>query len=172
MRKLTRTAVTAAVCAPLFLALPAVASAVGPTDVTYAFSSDGSTVTNTITNNSGTPLTCSTSVAPAPGGVLPPVRELSTGQLYESGTVQIGVSTQTVANIPDGSYVALASCARTDTDPALWVSSYPGVSDILRLSVNPAYEVQEASPIVILPADGPAAIVTNFLRQLGAAFGS
>jgi hypothetical protein len=172
MRMLTRTAVAAAVWAPLFLAAPAVASAVGPTDVSFAFTSDGSTVTNTITNNSGTPLTCSTSVAQAPGGVLPPVKELSAEQLYKSGTVLRGVSTQTVTDIPDGSYVALASCARTEADPALWVSSYPGVSEILRLYPYPAYEVQEASPVLILPAGGPVQIVTDFLRQLGSVFGS
>ncbi|GGG15906.1 hypothetical protein GCM10007304_32490 [Rhodococcoides trifolii] len=148
------------------------ASAVGPTDVSFAFSSDGSTVTNTITNNSGTPLTCSTSVAAAPGGVLPAVTELSTEQLYESGTVATGTSTQTVRDIPDGSYVALGSCGRAESDPALWVSSYPGVNDVLRLYPYPAYEVQEASPIVVLPAGGPVQIVTDFLRQLGAAFGS
>ncbi|OZF55587.1 hypothetical protein CH292_04405 [Rhodococcus sp. 14-2470-1a] len=57
MRSINRALLGGCVCAPALLAFPAAASAAEP-DWTYAVTVDGSTVTNTITNNSGSTLTC------------------------------------------------------------------------------------------------------------------
>lgn len=159
MKSINRVVLGACLCAPALLAFPAAASAAGPSDVTYAFAVDGSTVTNTITNNSGNTLTCATSLAPAPGGVLPPVWEvIGPGQtLYSTDPAgQPGVSTQSVTDIPAGTYVALATCGTENVDPAtLWVSDYPGLSEVLATVPWIAYTVQQASPIVTIDESAP-----------------
>lgn len=66
---------TGAATLPLVLAAPSLASASTATDVTFAYSASGSTVSNTITNNSGGALQCSTSLGDAPGGVLPTIED-------------------------------------------------------------------------------------------------
>ncbi|SNT00104.1 hypothetical protein [Rhodococcoides kyotonense] len=152
MRPLARVLIGAAACTPLMLAVPATASAAEPTDVTYAFAVEGSSVTNTITNNSGLPLNCSTSLAPAPGGVLPPVDQvIGNGQtLYASGNAgQPGVSAQTVVNVPAGSYVVLASCGTQDVEPAFaWISDYPGLEGYLGTFPWTPFTVQQESTVV------------------------
>ncbi len=67
MRLTSRAALIAAAAIPLATAAPAAASAASAGDVTYSFAVDGSTVINTITNNSGTELSCATVLAEAPG---------------------------------------------------------------------------------------------------------
>ncbi|MFI6432886.1 hypothetical protein [Rhodococcus oryzae] len=168
MRLISRAALVAAASIPLAAVAPALASAATASDVTYAYTVNGSTVTNTIVNNSGTPLTCATSLAPAPGGVLPPVEDvLQNGQsLGASGEIQPGTVTQTVTDIPDGSYVVLASCGRYDTDPAMWVSAYPGVEEYLKQFPVTAFTVQQESTVVTVPHTNPAG------PDLGAIFGS
>ncbi|MGW9426305.1 hypothetical protein ACWGSU_33985, partial [Streptomyces koyangensis] len=79
MRLTSRAALIAAAAIPLATAAPAAASAASAGDVTYSFAVDGSTVINTITNNSGTELSCATVLAEAPGGVLPPVADVVLG---------------------------------------------------------------------------------------------
>lgn len=154
MRSTSRIMLGALLCAPALLVFPATASAAQSTDLTYAFEVDGSTVTNTITNNSGSELTCGTSLAPAPGGVLPPVLEVvGNGQtLYSTDDAgQVGISTQHVTDIPVGTYVALASCATGGVDPTTaWVSDYPGLPDVLATLPWTSYTVQQASPIITI----------------------
>ncbi|AHK32049.1 hypothetical protein OPAG_05352 [Rhodococcus opacus PD630] len=111
-----------------------------------------------------------------PGGVLPPVRDvLSAGQsLYETGEIQPGTPTQSVSDVPDGSYVAPASCSRTDTDPAMWVSDYPGIEDYLAQWPGTKFTVQQVSTVVTVPSvdpTPPAADNAN-LDDLGTIFGS
>ncbi|MDV6281974.1 hypothetical protein [Rhodococcus jostii] len=174
-----RTTLLAAATIPLAVAAAAPASAAETTDVIFAFTVDGSTVTNTITNNSGTNIGCGTSLAPAPDRVLPPVRDvLSAGQsLYETGEVQPGTTTQSVMDVPDGSYVALASCSRTDTDPAMWISDYPGIEDYLAQWPGTEFTVQQASTVVTVAVAGedpapPAAGDAPDVDDLGTIFGS
>ncbi|KZF05831.1 hypothetical protein A2J04_23655 [Rhodococcus sp. EPR-279] len=154
MRSTGRIMLGALLCAPALLVFPATASAAQPTDLTYAFEVDGATVTNTITNNSGSELTCGTSLAPAPGGVLPPVWEVvGNGQtLYSTDDAgQVGISTQHVTDIPAGTYVALASCVTEGVDPTTaWVSDYPGLPDVLATLPWTSYAVQQASPIITI----------------------
>lgn len=170
MRSINRLLLGATFCAPALLAFPATASAAGPTDVTYAFEVDGSTVTNTITNNSGQALACATSLAPAPGSVLPPVWDvIGNGQsLYSNDAAgQPGVSSQSITDIPAGSYVALATCGTENTDPmTLWISDYPGLTEALAGTPWTAYTVQQASPIVTIGDPAPV------LPDLGALLGS
>ena len=141
--------------------------------MSYAFTANASTVTNTITNNSGSALTCLTALAPAPGGVLPPVEDvLRNGQtLGSSSEIQPGVTTQSVADIPDGSYAVLATCSRSATDAAMWVSDYPGIEATLAQFPMPGFTVQEASRVVTVPA-GPTGQTPGSLPELGAPFGS
>ena len=73
---LTRTILGAAAVIPLALATPGLAAAAEPTDVTYAFAVDGTSVTDTITSAADGTLSCATSLAPAPGGVLPPLEDI------------------------------------------------------------------------------------------------
>ena len=151
-------------------------SAAEATDVTYSFGVDGSTVTNTITNNTGVTIGCGTSLAPAPDGVLPPVRDvLSAGQsLYETGDIPPGTTTQSVLDVPDGSYVALASCSRHDTDPAMWVSAYPGLEEYLAQWPGTKFTVEQASTVVTVPSIAPAppAAAIPDASDLGKIFGS
>ncbi|OZD04283.1 hypothetical protein CH275_13565 [Rhodococcus sp. 06-235-1A] len=154
MRSTSRILLGALLCAPVVLVFPATASAAQSTDVTNALEVDGPTVTNTITNNSGSELTCGTSLAPAPGGVLPPVWEVvGNGQmLYSTDDAgQVGISAQHVTDIPAGTYVALASCGTEGVDPTTaWVSDYPGLPDVLATLPWTSYTVQQASPIVTI----------------------
>ncbi|MFE7415934.1 hypothetical protein [Rhodococcus sp. NPDC057529] len=175
MRTIARSTLLAAATIPLAIAA-APASAAEATDVTYAFGVDGSTVTNTITNNTGTTIGCTTSLALAPDGVLPPIAEVvGPGQsLYQQDDIPPGTTTQSVLDVPDGSYVALASCSRSDTDPALWVSDYPGVEQFLVQFPMPAYTVEQASSVVIVPsvAAAPPAVAIPDASDLGKIFGS
>jgi hypothetical protein len=173
MRLMARTALVTAAAIPLVVGLPGSASAAGQTDVNYVFTANGSTVTNTITNNSGSALTCSTSLAPAPGGVLPPVEDvLRNGQqLGSSGEIQPGLTAQVVADIADGPYVVLATCARSATDPAIWVSNYPGIEATLAQFPMPGFTVQEASRVITFPA-GPTGQEPGSLPDVGSLLGS
>lgn len=173
MRLTTRIALVTAAAIPLAVGLPASAGAAGQADVSYVFTANASSVTNTITNNSGSPLTCLTALSPAPGGVLPPVEDvLRNGQqLGTSGEIQPGVTGQTVADIPDGPYVVLATCSRSDTDPAMWVSDYPGIEATLAQFPMPGFTVQEASRVITFPA-GPTGQGPGSLPDLGSLFGS
>ncbi|MGW8538432.1 hypothetical protein ACWGK5_30325 [Rhodococcus qingshengii] len=152
MRVITRAAFLAAAAIPLSVAAPALASAADADDVSFAYAVDGSTVTNTITNNSETPLTCATSLGLAPGGVLPPVEVvLSGGQsFYDQGVVAPGTTTQVVTDVPDGSYVVLASCGSDGSNPSIWVSDYPGIEGYLSLLPYTPYVVQQASAVVTI----------------------
>ena len=176
MRMIARTTLLAAAALPLAIAATAPASATAPSDVTYAFGVTGSTVTNTITNNTGDTIGCTTSLAPAPGGVLPPIDDLMrNGQsLYQQDDIPQGTTTQSVTDVPDGSYVALASCGREGTDPAMWVSDYPGIEQYLVQFPMTAYTVRQASTVVIVPSVAPAppaAANTPDLDDLGTLFG-
>ena len=156
MRSITRAALVGAAALPLAMAAPSLASATTAADVTFAYSSSGSTVSNTITNNSGTPLQCITGLAPAPGGVLPPIEDtIGSGQtIYESGVIPTGTTVQTVTDIPDGSYVVLASCGSLDEPMSMWASDYPGLETYLAMFPFTTYAVQQASWVATLPAAG------------------
>lgn len=168
MRLITRAALVAAASIPLAVVAPALASAAAG-DVTFAYEVNGSAVTNTITNDSGTALMCGTSLAPAPGAVLPPVEDvLRAGQtLYTNGEVQPGTATQTVTDIPDGSYVVLASCSPVADPMIMWVSDYPGIADYLAgIPAITAFTVDQESAVVTVPHVVPAG------PDLGQPFGS
>ncbi|MFC4604400.1 hypothetical protein [Rhodococcus kronopolitis] len=169
MRLITRAALIAAASIPLSIATPALASAAGADQVTFAYEVSGSAVTNTITNNSGTALMCGTSLAQGPGAVLPPVEDvLRAGQtLYANGEVQPGTATQTVTDIPDGSYVVLASCSPVADPMTMWVSDYPGIADYLAgIPAITAFTVDQESTVVTVPHVEPAR------PDLGELFGS
>ncbi|WP_213572213.1 hypothetical protein [Rhodococcus sp. USK13] len=175
MRMTVRTTLLAAATIPLAVAVAAApASAAEASDVTYAFSVTGSTVTNTITNNTGASIGCTTSLAAAPDGELPPVDDIMrTGQsLYQQGDIPPGTTTQTVTDIPDGSYVALASCGREGTDPAMWVSAYPGIEQYLVQFPMTANTVQQASTVVTVPNSDPKREDIPDLSEPGTLFGS
>ena len=55
----------------------------------------------------------------------------------------------------------LASCGRYDTDPAMWISDYPGLDTVLAQFPNPSFAVQQASPVVTVP--GPSLPLPNSL---------
>lgn len=156
MRSTVRATLITMAIVPLSVAAPALAAAADADDVTYAFGVDGANVTNTITNNTGGVLICTTSLASAPGGILPPIWEVTgPGQtLYASSEVQPGTTTQTVTDIPDGSYVALATCGNAD-NTAMWASDYPGIGEILDLFPMDTFAVQQASTVVTVPAPTP-----------------
>ncbi|MGB3771082.1 MAG: hypothetical protein WBF79_05155 [Rhodococcus sp. (in: high G+C Gram-positive bacteria)] len=194
MRLLVKSGAVVAASAGLLLAAPSVAFAAEESEVSYAYTVSGSTVTNTITNDSGTPLRCSTSLAPAPDGVLPPIAELGGQDLFDGGVIDPGVTTQTIADVPDGSWVVLATCGRDGDDAAMWVSDYPGIGDILALYPNPSFAVEQASTLLTLPLVEPEpeplpvpdpeptpeptlleslpALAASILAGLGAIFGS
>ena len=173
MRLIARTALVTAAAIPLAVGLPGSASAAEKADVSYVYTANASSVTNTITNNSGSPLTCATALAPAPGGVLPPVEDvLRNGQqLGSSGEIQPGITAQVVADIPDGPYVVLATCSRSATDPAMWVSDYPGIEATLAQFPMPGFAVQEASRVITFPA-GPTGQQPGSLPDPGSLLGS
>lgn len=151
MRIFARTTGVSAAAALLLLVLPASALAAEPGDVTYSFTAVGSSVENTITNNSGSVITCGTSLAPAPDGVLPPVGDvIGNGQsLYTGGEVPAGTTTQVVTDVPAGTYVALASCTLTEGDSTTaWISDYPGLDEFLAQIPWTSYTVEQASAIV------------------------
>ncbi|BCN44362.1 hypothetical protein KAREA_27260 [Prescottella equi] len=151
MRLTSRAALIAAAAIPLATAAPAAASAASAGDVTYSFAVDGSTVINTITNNSGTELSCATVLAEAPGGVLPPVADVVLGpQPWQTGgPTPAGVTTQTLTDVPAGSYVILATCGRHENDRAMWVPSIPGsrnTSPLSKSQPSPSRKNQPSSP--------------------------
>ncbi|KLL95276.1 hypothetical protein NJ76_28260 [Rhodococcus sp. IITR03] len=152
-----RAALVTAAAVPLTVAVPGLAAAADASEVTYAFGVDGHSVTNTITNNTGGVLTCATSLAPAPGGILPPISDvLSAGQsLFAHSDIQPGVTVHTVIDVPAGSYVALASCGNADAT-AMRVSGYPGIEETLALFPYESFTVEQAAPVVTVPAENPA----------------
>ncbi|MDV8004601.1 hypothetical protein [Rhodococcus sp. IEGM 1318] len=156
MRSITRAALIGAAALPLAMAAPSLASASTAADVTFAYSASDSTVSNTITNNSGGALQCSTSLGNAPSGVLPPIEvTIGPGQtIYESGVIPTGTTVQTINDIPYGSYVVLASCSSVDEPTSMWVSDYPGLEPYLAMFPYTTYAVQQASWVVSLPSAG------------------
>lgn len=155
MRLTSRAALIAAAAIPLATAAPAAASAASAGDVTYSFAVDGSTVINTITNNSGTELSCATVLAEAPGGVLPPVADVVLGpQPWQTGgPTPAGVTTQTLTDVPAGSYVILATCGRHENDRAMWVAEYPGIEEYLTPFHIPAFTVPQESTVISILGD-------------------
>lgn len=151
MRILARTTGVAAAAALLLVGSSGTVLAAESNDVTFSFAAVGSSVENTITNSSGSVITCGTSLAPAPDGVLPPVGEvIGNGQsLYTGGEVPAGAVTQVVTDVPAGTYVALASCGLTEGDStAAWISDYPGLNEFLAQIPWTSYTVEQASTIV------------------------
>ncbi|MFV9428674.1 hypothetical protein ACNJ7K_09035 [Rhodococcus aetherivorans] len=168
MRHRARAAVITTFVVPAAVVIPGVAGAAEAEDVRYSFSVDGTSVTNTIVNNTGEELICSTSLGNAPDGVLPPVWEVvGAGQsLYEQGPVAPGTSTQVIADVPAGSYVALASCGNADST-AMWASDYPGIEEILALFPLTSFAVEQGATVVTVPAETPDVPV-----QQSSSFGS
>lgn len=151
MRIFAQTTGVAAAATFLLLVSPASALAAEPGDVTFSFTAVGSGVQNTITNSSGSVIGCGTSLAPAPDGVLPPVGEvIGNGQsLYTNGEVPVGATTQTVTDVPAGTYVALATCTLVEGDTTTaWISDYEGLDEFLAQIPWTSYTVQQASTIV------------------------
>ncbi|MGW4482052.1 hypothetical protein [Rhodococcus triatomae] len=172
MRLFTRAALVAAASIPLATISPALASAVDAGDVTYSYSVNGSTVSNTITNTTGSAIGCTTSLAPAPGGVLPPIATVvSQGQsLYSHGEIPAGGATQSITDVPDGSYVVLASCGNS-SNTVMWVSAYPGLEDYLPLfQMDHAFVIEQESTVVTVPT--PASAPSGALPGLGEYVGS
>lgn len=158
MRVLLRSTIIAALSTPLLLVAPTAAFAAEHEDVTFAFEVTGSSVTNTITNASSTAIGCGTSLAPAPGGVLPPVGEvIQNGQsLYTNGQVEPGTSVQSIDNVPAGSYVVLASCTFTDGDTTTaWISDYPGLEDYVAQLPWVSHTVQQDSTLITVGETSP-----------------
>ena len=165
MRSITRAALVGAATLPLAMAAPTPASASTAADVSFAYTASGSTVTNTITNNSGVPLHCGTLLGNAPGGVLPPVEDtLRAGQtIGTTGEIPTGTTAQVVTDIPAGSYVVLATCTSGEAT-SMWISDYPGIEPYLTVFPYTVYTVQQASWVVTIPsADIPTPeTVVNF----------
>ncbi len=174
MRITLRTMAIASASAALVLAAPMSAFAAEAGDVTFSFNVAGATVTNSINNTSGAELGCATSLAPAPGGVLPPVGDvLQNGQtLYANGPAQSGATTQTVTDVPAGSYVVLASCSLTEGDTTtVWISDYPGLDDALAELPWTTHIIEQASTVVAVEGSGSAQ-TGGLLQYLGAILGS
>lgn len=168
MRSITRAALVGAATLPLAMATPTLASASTAADVSFAYTASGSTVTNTITNNSGGPLHCGTLLGNAPGGVLPPVEDtLRAGQtIGTTGEIPTGTNAQVVTDIPDGSYVVLATCTSSGEATSMWISDYPGIEPYLTVFPYAVYTVQQASWVVTIPStDAP-------IPESGVNFGS
>lgn len=168
MRSITRAALVGAATLSLAMAAPALASASTAADVSFAYTASGSTVTNTITNNSGGPLHCGTLLGNAPGGVLPPVEDtLRAGQtIGTTGEIPAGTTAQVVTDIPDGSYVVLATCTSSGEATSMWISDYPGIEPYLTVFPYTVYTVQQASWVVTIPnTDAP-------IPETGVNFGS
>nr|EJJ01721.1 hypothetical protein JVH1_0750 [Rhodococcus sp. JVH1] len=88
--------------------------------------------------------------------------------------MQSGETTQSVVDVPDGSYVALASCSRTHTDPAIWVSNYPGLEEYLahtRAPRSPGSRHLLSSPSPARTPHPPPTTPPD-LSDLGTIFGS
>ncbi|MGW6377880.1 hypothetical protein ACWFRB_17655 [Rhodococcus sp. NPDC055112] len=172
MRLTARAALIAAASIPLAVVAPAQASAASAGDFTFAYTVNGSTVTNTITNNSGITQACSTVVTPAPGGVLPPVKDavVDRPHQYTTDTVDPGTATQTVTDIPDGTYVVWAACGLGSGPTTFWVSDYPGLVDHMA-DIHPGKTVfpvqQKATIVTVGDSEG-----SGSLADIGAIFGS
>jgi hypothetical protein len=172
MRTTLRTLTIASACTTLALVAPASALAAEPGDITFSFAVDGPSVTNTITNSSGTVIGCGTSLAPAPNGVLPPVLEvIGNGQsLYTNGDTQPGSTVQTITDVPAGSYVALASCTSVDGDTTTaWISDYPGLDEFLNGLPWTSYKVEQSSTVVTVEPSTPAPDLGSLLDSGSAA---
>ncbi|AQA25041.1 hypothetical protein BTZ20_3886 [Rhodococcus sp. MTM3W5.2] len=171
MRLTSRAALIAAVSIPLAVVAPTQASAASAGDVTFAYTVNGSTVTNTITNNSGATQACTTAVTPAPGWVLPPAADVFVDQpfLYTTDAVDPGTVTHTVTDIPDGTYVVWAACGLGTGPTTFWISDYPGLTDYMtRFPDRTVFPVQQKATVVTLPRlEG-----SGSLADIGAIFGS
>lgn len=87
-----------------------------------------------------------------------------------AGPGQPGVSTQSVTDIPAGTYVALATRGTENVDPAnLWISDYPGLSEVLATVPWTAHTVQQASPIVTIDESSPVPPDLGSLAGTGSA---
>ncbi|KZF08456.1 hypothetical protein A2J04_01140 [Rhodococcus sp. EPR-279] len=168
MRTTLRTLAIASACTTLALVAPASALAAEPEDIRFSFAVDGNSVTNTITNSSGTVIGCGTSLAPAPNGVLPPVLEvIGNGQsLYTNGDTQPGSTVQTIADVPAGSYVALASCTSVDGDTTTaWISDYPGLDEFLNGLPWTSHKVEQSSTVVTVEPSTPTTALGSLLNS-------
>ncbi|WP_328811800.1 hypothetical protein [Rhodococcus sp. NBC_00294] len=177
MRIPRRVAVVAAIAVPLALAAPGSVSAAEPTDITYSYDVVGDTVTNTITNTADGTVLCTTALASAPEGVLPPVETVvsQTHEYYESGSIAAGATTtQTVTDIPPGSYVVLATCTlgEFDSTEAWWLSDYPGIKEHVEDLVPwTTYTVQQKSVVITIDQASPEPALPA-ISDLTDAFGS
>ena len=172
MRTTLRALTIASACTTLALVAPTSAFAAEAEDITFSFAVDGTSVTNTITNSSGTVIGCGTSLAPAPNGVLPPVLEvIGNGQsLYANGDTQPGQTVQTITDVPAGSYVALASCTSVDGDTTTaWISDYPGLDEFLSGLPWTSHKVEQSSTVVTVEPSAPAPDLGSLLDSGSAA---
>ncbi|MBY6683991.1 hypothetical protein HQ305_06780 [Rhodococcus sp. BP-149] len=167
----------AAIAVPLALAAPGSVSAAEPSDITYSYDVVGDTVTNTITNTADGTVLCTTGLAAAPEGVLPPVETVlsQTHEYYDTGSIEPGTTaTQTVTNIPPGSYVVLATCTlgEFDSTEAWWLSDYPGIKEhVENLVPWTTYTVQQASVVITIDKAAPEPVLPA-IGDLADAFGS
>ena len=83
---------------------------------------------------------------------MPPVEVILSGgqSFYDQGVVAPGTTTQVVTDVPDGSYVVLASCGSDGSNPSMWVSDYLGIEGYLSLLPYTSYVVQQASAVVTI----------------------
>lgn len=85
---------------------------------------------------------------------MPPVEVILSGgqSFYDQGVVAPGTITQVVTDVPEGSYVVLASCGSDGSNPSMWVSDYFGIEGHLSVLPYTSYVVQQASAVVTIPA--------------------
>ena len=103
--------------------------------------------------------------------MLPPAEDVFGGQppRYTTGLIEPGTATQTVTDIPDGSYVIWASCGYGTTPNTLWISDYPGIADYLaRFPQNTVFPAPREATIVTVPSPESS----GSLADIGAIFGS
>nr|NIL81989.1 hypothetical protein [Rhodococcus kroppenstedtii] len=174
MRSMAKLGAAAAGSVGIVFALPSVASAADGSEVSFSYSAEGSTISNAITNTTDSTLRCSTSLEPAPDGVLPPLDTILGQDIFTGGDVPPGTTTQQLTDVPDGSWAVLVTCSNPGSEsPATWLSDYPGVEDYLtRLQFpTPWFAVDQASTVLTVPA--PASGDTGSpLDGLSDAFGS
>ncbi|AMY19563.1 MULTISPECIES: hypothetical protein [Nocardiaceae] len=177
MRTRARTVLIASIVAPLAIAASGTAAAADPSDITYAYEVVGNTVTNTITSTADETVRCATSLADAPGAELPPLETVlfEQHQLSAAGTAAPGTTvTQTVLDVPPGSYVVLATCmlGEADTTQAWWLSDYPGLAEFAgNLVPWSTYTVQQQSTVVTIKEAAQEPVLPEF-GDLTDAFGS
>lgn len=177
MRIPRRVAIIAATAVPLALTASGSVSAAEASDITYSYDVVGNTVTNTITSTADDSVLCTTGLASAPEGVLPPVETVvsQTHEYYDTGSVEPGTTaTQTVTDIPPGSYVVLATCTlgEFDSTEAWWLSDYPGIKERVEDLVPwTTYTVQQESVVITIDQGSPEPVLP-VIGDLADAFGS